>query len=102
MNIEEIGKELAKNVKTQKDLSDIIGQLMKVVLESALNTELNDHLGYSKNTKSEFRKANTKNGFSKKTIKGEKGEIELKTPREREASFEPQIVSKGKIRMEGF
>ncbi len=75
---------------------------MKVVLESALNTELNDHLGYFKNIKSEFRKTNTRNGFSKKTIKSEKGELELKTPRDREASFEPQIVPKGKTRMEGF
>lgn len=102
MNIEEIGKELAKNVKTQKDLSDITGQLMKVVLESALNAELEEHLGYSKNEKSESRKANTRNGYSKKTLKGEKGSIELKTPRDREASFEPQVVPKGKTRLEGF
>lgn len=102
MNIEEIGKELAKNVKTQKDLSDITGQLMKVVLESALNAELEDHLGYSKNEKSESRKTNTRNGYSKKTIKSEKGSIELKTPRDREASFEPQVVPKGKTRLEGF
>jgi len=102
MNIEEIGKELAKNVKTQKDLSDITGQLMKAVLESALNSELDDHLGYSKNTKADARKTNTRNGFSKKTIKGENGSIELKTPRDREASFEPQIVPKGKTRLEGF
>ncbi len=77
MNIEEIGKELSKKVKTQKDLLDITGQLMKVVLESALNIELNDRLGYSKNTKSEFRKVNARNGFSKKMIKGEKGELKL-------------------------
>ncbi len=77
MKMAEIGKELAKNVKTQKDLLDITGQLMKVVLESALNAELDNHLGYSRNTKSESRKTNTRNGFSKKTIKGEKGEIEL-------------------------
>lgn len=102
MNIEEIGKELAKNVKTQKDLSDITGQLMKVVLESALNAELEDHLGYSKNEKSESRKANTRNGFSKKIIKSEEGQIELKTPRDREASFEPKIIPKGKTRLEGF
>ena len=102
MNIEDIGKELAKKVKTQKDLSDITGQLMKVILETALNAELEDHLGYPKNTKSESRKANTRNGHSKKTIKTEEGNIELKTPRDREASFEPQIIPKGKTRLEGF
>ncbi len=39
-----IGKELAKNVKTQKDLSDITGQLMKGVLETALNAEMDEYL----------------------------------------------------------
>lgn len=102
MDIESIGKELAKQVKTQKDLSEITGRLMKVVLETALNSELDDHLGYEKNEKSESRKSNTRNGFSKKTIKCDKGEIELTTPRDREASFEPQIIPKGKTRLEGF
>ena len=51
MNIEDIGKELAKNVKNQKDLSKITGQLMKVILEPALNSELDDHLGFPLNGK---------------------------------------------------
>jgi len=102
MDIESIGKELAKQVKTQKDLSDITGQLMKVVLEQALNSELDEHLGYAKNEKSETRKRNTRNGFSKKTIKGEKGELEINIPRDREASFEPKVIPKGKTRLEGF
>lgn len=102
MDIDAIGKELAKQVKTQKDLSELTGRLMKVVLESALNAELDDHLGYDKNEKADSRKVNTRNGYSKKTIKGEKGPIELKTPRDREASFEPKIIPKGKTRLEGF
>jgi len=102
MDIESIGKELAKKVKTQKDLSEITGKLMKVVLEAALNAELDDHLGYEKNEKAETRKSNTRNGFSQKIIKGEKGEIEISTPRDREASFEPKIIPKGKTRLEGF
>ena len=96
MDIETIGKELAKDVKTQKDLSDITGKLMKVVLESALNAELTDHLGYKKDEKSDSRKSNTRNGFSQKTIKSDKGELELQTPRDRQATFEPKIVPKGK------
>ena len=102
MDIETIGKELAKNVKTQKDLSDITGQLMKVVLESALNAELEDHLGYERNEKSESRKSNTRNGYSKKTIKSDKGELEIDNPRDRQATFDPKIVPKGKTRLEGF
>jgi putative transposase len=102
MDIEKIGKELAKTVKTQKDLSEITGKLMKVVLESALNAELDDHLGYEKNEKSNLRKDNTRNGYSKKTIKCEKGELDIDTPRDRQATFEPKIVPKGKTRLEGF
>ena len=102
MDIESIGKELAKQVKTQKDLSEITGKLMKVVLEQALNSELEDHLGYEKNEKSASRKSNTRNGYSKKTIKGDKGALEIKTPRDREASFEPKIIPKGKTRLKGF
>lgn len=102
MDIDAIGKELAKKVKTQEDLSKLTGQLMKVVLESALNTEMDDHLGYPKNEKAEDRKSNTRNGYSRKRIKGEKGEIELKTPRDRDASFEPKIVPKSKTRLAGF
>ncbi len=102
MDIKTIGKELAKNVKTQKDLSDITSQLMKVVLETALNAEMDDHLGYERHEKSETRKSNTRNGYSRKTIKGEKGEVELQVPRDRSASFEPQVIPKGKTRLEGF
>ncbi len=102
MNIEKLGKELAKNVKTQKDLTDITGQLMKVILESALNSELDDHLGYEKNEKAVSRKANTRNGFSSKTIKSSDGEIDLKTPRDRNSTFEPKLIPKGKTRLEGF
>ena len=102
MDINTLGKELAKHVKTQKDLSDITGKLMKVVLESALNAELDTHLGYDKHEKSKSRKSNTRNGYSKKTIKGEKGEMDIQVPRDREASFEPHVVPKGKTRLEGF
>jgi transposase-like protein len=75
---------------------------MKAILEASLNAELDEHLGYSKHEKSDQPKANTRNGYSKKTIKCDQGEIELVTPRDREASFEPKIVPKGKTRFVGF
>ena len=101
MGINAIGKELAKGIKTQKDISGIIGRLTKKILESALNAEIEDHLGYEKNNKSDARRKNTRNGYSSKTIKCDKGELELETPRDRDASFEPQVVPKGKTRLEG-
>ena len=102
MDIEAIGKELAKQVKTQADATNITGKLMKAILESALNAELDTHLGYDKNVKSKSRKPNTRNGYSKKSVKTEEGTFDLKTPRDRDSSFEPKIIPKGKTRLEGF
>ena len=99
---EEIFKGLAKDVKTQNDLSELIGQLMKTVVESALNSELEEHLGYEKNSKSESRKTNTRNGYNPKTIKGDLGEIEIQNPRDRDSTFEPQLIPKNKTRMNDF
>ena len=102
MDLQEIGKELAKGVKTQSDLKKVTGQLMKSILESALNAELNEHLGYNKNEKAEVPRPNTRNGHSLKTVKGDHGEVELEVPRDRNASFQPLVVPKGKTRLEGF
>ena len=49
MDLETIGKEHAKGVKTRLDLKDVTGKLMKLILELVLNNELDDHLGYEKN-----------------------------------------------------
>jgi putative transposase len=102
VDLESIGKELAKGVKTQAELKEVTGQLIKVILESALNTELDDHLGYEKNDKAESRRKNTRNGHTTKTVKGEHGALELQVPRDRDSSFDPKIVPKGKTRLEGF
>jgi putative transposase len=102
MDVKAIGKELAKKVKTQSDLKEITRELLGAVLETALNAELDEHLGYTKHEKSPTRKNNTRNGKSSKTLKGDHGEVEIGVPRDREASFTPQIVPKGKTRIEGF
>ncbi len=102
MDIDAIGKELARGVKTQKDISGIMGQLTKTIFESALNAELDDHLGYERNDKLGNRRKNTRNGYISKTIKCDKGELDLSTPRDRDASFEPKVIPKGKTRLEGF
>lgn len=101
-NKEDLLKELAKGIKTQKDLEGLTRQLMKTVIESALNSELDEHLGYHKHDKSVVRKINTRNGYTPKTIKGDLGEVDIEAPRDRESTFEPQIIPKGKTRLEGF
>jgi len=87
---------------------DIIGEnglrkdLTKAILERALQAEMTDHLGYEKHDPAGHHRGNTRNGKSQKTLKGEFGELELETPRDRQATFDPKIVAKGQTRWTGF
>lgn len=91
-----------------KKPEDIIGengllkQLTKAILERALQAELSDHLGYEKHDPAGHHSGNSRNGSSRKRLKGNFGELELETPRDRNASFEPKIVPKGQSRFTGF
>jgi len=59
------------------------------------------HLGYDKNEPEGHHSGNSRNGYSVKTRKGKHGEIDLQTPRDRNASFEPQLIKKGQTRITG-
>jgi len=91
-----------------KSPEDIIGengllkQLTKAVLERALSAELTEHLGYQKHEAAGRNSGNSRNGTTKKKLKGDFGELELETPRDRAGSFEPKIVVKGQTRFTGF
>ena len=91
-----------------KKPEDIIGengllkQLTKAVLERALQAEMTDHLGYEKHDPVGQNTGNSRNGKTTKSLKGEFGELPLETPRDRNGSFEPKIVSKGQTRFAGF
>jgi putative transposase len=80
----------------------LLKQLTKALLERALESEMTEHLGYEKNDPVGYHSGNSRNGKSQKTLKGEFGEIKLETPRDRKASFEPQIIAKGQTRFTGF
>jgi putative transposase len=91
-----------------KKPEDIIGengllkQLTKAVLERALQAELTEHLGYEKHDAAGRNSGNSRNGVSSKSLKGEFGEIELETPRDRKGTFAPQIVGRHQTRWTGF
>ncbi|MEQ4510159.1 MAG: IS256 family transposase [Dickeya sp.] len=92
-----LAAELAKGLKTEADLNAFSRMLTKLTVETALNTELTEHLGHEKNaTKSG---SNTRNGYSSKTVLCGDGEIELCTPRDRENTFEPQLIKKNQTRI---
>jgi len=90
--IQSIAEAAAKNIKTEQDLNEFSQMLRKITIETALSAELDDHLGYSKHEKSDVK--NSRNGHSSKTLQTEDGTFELNTPRDRQGSFEPELVKK--------
>ena len=90
--LEAFAREAAKGIKTENDLNDFRQMLTKITVETALNAELDDHLGYDKHQPSES--SNSRNGYTSKTVHTEDGTMEIDTPRDREGSFEPQLVKK--------
>ncbi len=76
----------------QNALKDIFGPMF----ESMLKGEMNHHLGYDSNDKGEKSTDNRRNGYGKKTLHTSAGEVEIDVPRDRDGSFEPQIIPKRK------
>lgn len=98
-------EELLANYKKPEDMvgeSGLLKQLTKALLEKVLEAELTGHLGYEKHDPSGINSGNSRNGKTKKMLKGSFGELELETPRDRNGSFEPKMVAKGQTRFTGF
>jgi len=79
----------------------LLGKLTKMVIEGALEGELDDHLGYSKHDPEGRKSGNSRNGHRAKTVITEAGPVELSVPRDRDSSFEPKIVEKRQRRLTG-
>jgi transposase-like protein len=90
--LQAIAEAAAKNIKTEDDLNQFRQMLTKITVETALNAELEDHLGFGKGEQSDA--GNNRNGYTSKTLQTEEGQFELDTPRDRAGSFEPQLVKK--------
>jgi transposase-like protein len=120
---EQLASEMACEARTIEDLNGLMQLMMKSALERMLNTELDVHLGRGKlppqdgqackgdelgpgssapNPGESKRSPNRRNGRSKKTIQGDQGEITLATPRDRDGTFEPQLIAKHQRRVPGF
>ena len=94
--------ELAKSIKSEKDLAALSKHLLKLTVERAMNVEMDEHLGYEKHSVSGKNSGNSRNGTSSKVIKGDFGEVEITTPRDRKSTFEPQIIRKNQTRITEF
>jgi putative transposase len=97
--------ELLKSYDKPEDLlgaGGIVEQLTKALIERALQGELTHHLGYEKHSAEGYGSGNSRNGTSRKTLKGKKGQIEVEVPRDRTGEFEPQLIKKNQRRFDGF
>jgi putative transposase len=97
--------QLLADYKSPEDVlgeNGLLKQLTKAVLERALKAELSHHLGYEKHSPSGKNSGNSRNGKTKKTLKGDFGTLPIDVPRDRDSSFEPKIVPKGQTRFDGF
>jgi putative transposase len=101
----ELIDELLKEYRKPEDLmgeGGIFKQLTKALVERCLTAELDTHLEEERTEPEELSSKNRRNGHSKKTIKGEFGQAEMRIPRDRTGAFEPQLVQKGQTRFNGF
>jgi putative transposase len=94
-----MARELAKDLKTEADLNMLTKELLKLTVETALNAELTEHLGYEKHAQTQSARDNSRNGNMAKRLKSTHGEVEILTPRDRNGSFEPQLVRKNQTRL---
>ena len=80
----------------------LLKQLTKLLVEKALDAEMAQHLGHAKHEPVANPAGNTRNGKSRKTLKGEFGELPIEVPRDRHGTFEPQLIPKHQTRWTGF
>jgi putative transposase len=96
---------LLSDFKNPEDLlgeNGLLKQLTKALVERAPEAELTDHLGHAKHDPVTHPSGNTRNGKSKKTLKGDFGALPIDIPRDRLGHFEPQLIPKHQTRWAGF
>ena len=100
MGKKKIDKEIFKaliedyGIKDTDDIKDMLKDLMSSTIQTILETEIEHEPGYAKNSVSEKNTSISRNGYSKKTVRSEYGNINLDIPKDRNAEFEPQMIRK--------
>lgn len=87
-------KENDISIKSGNDVNSIMRDMMSVLLEGALDEELNEELGYSKYDYRNKETDNSRNGHSKKTMRTSYGDMDIAIPRDRKGEYEPQLIPK--------
>ncbi len=101
----ELVDALLVDYKKPEDLmgeNGLLKQLTKALVERALQAEMVEHLGHDKNEPVVNATGNARNGRSEKTLLGDFGELPIDIPRDRQGSFEPQLIGKHRTHWKGF
>lgn len=97
--------QLLQNYKGPEDVlgeEGLLKRLTKGLVEAAMERELTSHLGYEKHAPTGYNKKNSRNGTFDKTIRTDQGEVVIDVPRDRDGSYEPQIIKNGQKSFNGF
>jgi putative transposase len=102
---EALAKELVERARSEGvglvGPGGLLTGLTRTVLETALEAEMDEHLGYARHAVEGRNSGNSRNGTRSKTVLTEVGEVEIEVPRDREGSFEPRMVAKRQRRLAG-
>lgn len=85
-----------KGAKGTKELTGFFQEMFKEAVQELLKAEMDEHVGYEKHATESSQFSNSRNGKSTKKVKTKLGEIDIEVPRDRDGSFEPQLVPKRK------
>ena len=94
------GEEIAKMIMEQyrpenkEDMQAALKDIFGPMFEAMLQGEMDEHLGYASNDHGSKKATNRRNGYTQKKVKSSYGELEIAVPRDREISFEPQVIPK--------
>ena len=92
----------SKGIKTESDMRSLVKSLTREIIETMLNGEMNNQLGYDPYDKENKLTENSRNGYSKKTLKSDFGELSIDIPRDRKSEFKPIVVPKNSRVLAGF
>ena len=94
----ELVKQLMADCQTTGDIQAKLKKRFAGTIEQMLEAEMDEHLGYEKNSVAGNNSGNSRNGYGKKTIISDYGECEIAVPRDRNGDFEPKVIEKRQTR----
>lgn len=93
--------ELVKDYKTPEEMQSLYSQMLQHMINRSLEAEMQAHLGYERH-ETAVEGSNRRNGKSRKRVQSEQGSLTIDTPRDREGTFEPQMIKKRQVRLAGM